>query len=61
MNTCPTRAVLQQKIDMITESLRPLARKGVLYGSQVCRPSLDRDIDVFVISVFTNRARRCGE
>jgi hypothetical protein len=42
---------------MITESLRPLARKGVLYGSQVCRPSLDRDIDVFVISGKENVGR----
>jgi len=35
---------------MIAEALRPLAEKGVLYGSQVYRPSLDRDIDVVVIS-----------
>jgi hypothetical protein len=39
---------------MIAEALRPLAGKGVLYGSQVFRPSLDRDIDVFVISEKKN-------
>ena len=49
MNTWPTRVLCQHRLGVIAETLRPLTKKGVLYGSQVHSPSLDRDIDVVVI------------
>ena len=49
MNTDQFSAFLQPRLSIITEHLRPLAKLGVLYGSQLVHPSLDRDIDVLVV------------
>lgn len=50
MSTRQLSVTLQKRLDAIVEALRPIAKLGVLYGSQLVRPSLDRDIDVIVVS-----------